>query len=148
MCKHTKVNRKSRVYLYKDRVENDRKCFEIPALLSCEWESPESGKIQNNIYVLNFPTPFSAEFSRSQDKRVGISKNFMSFSTLFLYIPWLSEIISTTSSKFNGLTSIDDAGTAFCNTNSTNPISKKILEMVCILVICIFQIVIVGRSRS
>ena len=37
------------------------------------------------IYViLNFPTLFSAEFPRSQDKRAGISKKSV-FSTLYLY---------------------------------------------------------------
>ena len=35
--------------------------------------------------LLNFPAPFSAEVPPSQDKRAGI---FMSFPTLFLYIPW------------------------------------------------------------
>ena len=46
----------------------------------------QSGKIQNNIYFFNFPTPFSAEFPRSQDKREG---NSMLFSTLILYISTL-----------------------------------------------------------
>ena len=32
--------------------------------------------------------PFSARFPHSPDKRAGISKYFLSFSTLFLYIPW------------------------------------------------------------
>ena len=49
----------------------------------------QSGKIQNNIYILNFPTLFSAEFLRLQDKRVGISKVFLSLFTLFFYIPSL-----------------------------------------------------------
>ena len=51
--------------MYKNRVKNDRKKFEIPARLSCERGNSER--------VLNFPTPFSAEFPRSQDKREGIS---------------------------------------------------------------------------
>ena len=51
-------------------------------------EEIKSGKIQNNIYILNFPAQFSAGFSHSQDKRAGISKYFLSFSTLFIYIPW------------------------------------------------------------
>ena len=40
--------------MYKNRVENDRKKFEIPALLFCEWGNSaenETGKIQN-IYML------------------------------------------------------------------------------------------------
>ena len=40
-------------------------------------------------YILNFSALFSAEFTQSQDKRAGISKNSLSFSTLFLYIPWI-----------------------------------------------------------
>ena len=47
----------------------------------------QSRKIQNNIYFLNFITSFYAEFPRSQDKREGISKIFLSFSALFLYMP-------------------------------------------------------------
>ena len=46
-----------------------------------------------NIYFLNFPTPISAEIPRSQDKRAGISKFFLSFSTLFLYIPWYLALV-------------------------------------------------------
>ena len=46
----------------------------------------QSGKIQTtNIYILNFPAPFSAEFPCLKDKRAGISNLFLSFSTLFLY---------------------------------------------------------------
>ena len=51
-------------------VKNDRNIFEILALYANE--EIQSWKIQNSIYVLNFPTPFSAEFPGSQDKRVGI----------------------------------------------------------------------------
>ena len=43
------------------------------------------GKLKKNIYILNFPTPFSADFPRSQDKRMEISKKFLLFPTLFLY---------------------------------------------------------------
>ena len=35
-------------------------------------EEIQSKKIQNNIYILNFPTLFSARFPRSQDNRAGI----------------------------------------------------------------------------
>ena len=53
-------------------------------------EEIQSGKIQNNMLILNFPAPFSAGFPLTlQDKRVGISKVFLSFLTLFLYIPWV-----------------------------------------------------------
>ena len=47
----------------------------------------QSRKIPNNIYILNFLAPFSAEFPSSQDKRVEILKKYMSFATQFLYIP-------------------------------------------------------------
>ena len=50
-------------------------------------EEIQSGKIKNNIYLFNFPALFYAEFPHSQDKRAEISKMFMSFTTLFLYIP-------------------------------------------------------------
>ena len=46
------------------------------------------GKFRISLYNLNFPTPFSVEFPHSQDNRAGISKKFLSFSTLFLYVPW------------------------------------------------------------
>ena len=44
--------------MYKNRVENDIKFFEIPALLSCEWgNSAENGAGKFKIYVfLYFPT--------------------------------------------------------------------------------------------
>ena len=49
--------------MYKNRVENDRIVFEIPALLSCECGNPaENGMGKFKIY------------SFSQDKRAGISK--------------------------------------------------------------------------
>ena len=44
--------------MYKDRVENDRKTFEIPALLSCErGNSAENrvGKFKKYV-IFNFPT--------------------------------------------------------------------------------------------
>ena len=80
--------------MYKNRVKNDGIFFEIPTLLSCKQENQaenRAGKFKiTYIYIiLNFPTLFSAGFPRLQDKRAGISKNFLSFSTLFLYIPWL-----------------------------------------------------------
>ena len=65
--------------MYKNRVENYRNYFEIPSLLSCErGNSAENG-------VGKFKT--RSEFPRSQDKRAGISNFFLSFFTLFLYIP-------------------------------------------------------------
>ena len=48
--------------MYKKRVNNDRKKFEIPA------------QIQNNLNILNFPALFSAEYPHLKDKRAGISK--------------------------------------------------------------------------
>ena len=70
--------------MYENRVKNDRKKIEIPVN-----KEIQSGKIQNNIYILNFLALFSAGFPCSQDKREGISKHFLSFFifTLFLYIP-------------------------------------------------------------
>ena len=52
-------------------------------------------EIQNNIYIFfNIPTTFYAEFPRSQDKRAGISKDFLSLSTLFLYIRWVRYLVT------------------------------------------------------
>ena len=44
--------------MYKNRVENDGKLFEIPALLSCKrGNATENGAKKFKIYViLNFPT--------------------------------------------------------------------------------------------
>ena len=57
-------------------------------------EEIQSGKIQNNIYILNFPTSFSAEFCCSQDKRVGISTNLsLILFSIFLYLCILMHII-------------------------------------------------------
>ena len=64
--------------MYKNRVKNNRNFFEIPALLTCE-QGNQEGKIQNNIYILNFPILFSAGFPRSQDKRTGISNFFYTY---------------------------------------------------------------------
>ena len=50
--------------MYKNKVKNNRKSFEIPTLSSCEQENPEWKN--SNL--------FSAEFPRLQDKRVGISR--------------------------------------------------------------------------
>ena len=71
--------------MYKNRVKNDRMFLKF-LLFYLANEGIQSGKIQNNINILNFPASFSAEFTRSKDKRVGISKLFLSYSTLFLYI--------------------------------------------------------------
>ena len=49
------------------RVKKDR-IFEVPA---CE---QGNSKIQNNLYFLNFSTPLSAEFHRSQYKKSGVFK--------------------------------------------------------------------------
>ena len=70
--------------MYKNRVENNRKKkFQIPALLSCEWENLklhwENSKYIGTYVILNFPAPFFAGFPRSQDKRAGISKKILSF---------------------------------------------------------------------
>ena len=72
--------------MYKNRVKNDKFFLKFPLFYLAN-EEIQRGKIPNNIYILNFPTPFSTGFSRSQDKRAGIRKKFLSFSTQFLYIP-------------------------------------------------------------
>ena len=63
--------------MYKDRVENDRIFFEIPALVFLEIKI-------NNIY---FPSLFPAEFSNSQNERALNSNYFflLSFTTLLIY---------------------------------------------------------------
>ena len=66
--------------------------FKFP-LLCLSNEEIQSGNIQNNVYFFYFPTPFSAGFPHSQDKRAGISKKILSFSTLFLYICWQYKIL-------------------------------------------------------
>ena len=49
-------------------------------------EEIESRKIPNNIYILNFPTPFSAGFPHSLDKRAGISKkNSVVLYSIFIH---------------------------------------------------------------
>ena len=40
--------------MYKNRVKNDIKNFEIPVLVSCKRGNPNLGKIQNKMYILNF----------------------------------------------------------------------------------------------
>ena len=46
-------------------------------------EEIQSGKIQNYIYYFEFS---HSGFPQSEDKRAGISKIFLLFFTLFLYI--------------------------------------------------------------
>ena len=70
--------------MYKNWVKNNRNNCEIPALLSCKQGNPE--RETSKLFVYYF------EFSRSgfpywEDKRVAISKIFLSFFTLFLYTP-------------------------------------------------------------
>ena len=68
------------------RVENDRNFVEITALLSCKWGTSaenKGGKFENICYF-----EFSCSgFPRSQDKTAGISKKFVSFSTLSQWAP-------------------------------------------------------------
>ena len=75
--------------MYKNWIKYDRKIFEIPSLLSCKQGNPAEngvGKIRNICYF-----EFShSGFPCSQDKRVGISKKFLSFFTLFLNFFWNS----------------------------------------------------------
>ena len=64
--------------MYINRVKNDRKFFEIPTLLSCQRENPEHGNSKQHIHILNFPSPFSAEFPHSQLEHV-LNTNTKSF---------------------------------------------------------------------
>ena len=76
------------IVMYKKRVENDIIFFwnSCSFILWMKKSSRKwSGKIQNICYF-----EFShSGFPHSQDKRAGISKKFLSFFTLFFYIPWL-----------------------------------------------------------
>ena len=65
--------------MYKNRVKNNRKLFEIPAFYLSN-EEIQSGKIQNNI--CNFEFSHSSGFPHSQDKRMGVPK----IISVFLYI--------------------------------------------------------------
>ena len=75
--------------IYKNMVKNDRNNFDIPAHLLCN-EEIQSRKIQNYINYFEF---FYSGFPRSHDKRLGISKLFLSFFILFLYIPWPGDLV-------------------------------------------------------
>ena len=70
--------------MYKNRAENDRIFFEIPALLSCEWGNSAENRAGNSKYICYFEFSHSG-FPHSQDKRAGISKKNLFFFTLFLY---------------------------------------------------------------
>ena len=52
-------------------------CEKKNCLANKEIQSRKIQKNNNSIYILNFPTPFSAKFPHSQDKRAGISKIFI-----------------------------------------------------------------------
>ena len=73
--------------MYKNGVQNDRKKFEIPAdlLLYLRTKKSRAGKLKLTcrfwISLLHFLLNFLVRYK----KRVGISKVFLSFSTLFLY---------------------------------------------------------------
>ena len=72
--------------LYKNRVENDRNCFEIPTLLSCEQENSAekgAGKIQKIYVVLNFP---ALDFHIHKIKEWEFQKKFCCSLTSGLYI--------------------------------------------------------------
>ena len=57
--------------MYKNRVKNDRKFFEIPSHLSCEWGKPEQENSKWHIYIfLNFSASFYAEFPRLQYDKI------------------------------------------------------------------------------
>ena len=74
--------------MYKNRVENDRKNFEIPTLLFCK----RGNSVENGVGKFKMVCYFEFGCPHSQDKRAGISKkNFVIFTLvfllLFLYIP-------------------------------------------------------------
>ena len=80
--------------MYKNRVKNDRIFFLKFPLFYLMNEEIQSRKIQNSIYILNFPAPFSAGFPCLQDKREWeFQKKILSFFILFLYIPCMNLII-------------------------------------------------------
>ena len=54
-------------------------------LFHLPYEEIQSGKIQNNIYFLNFPAPLSAECPHLQDKRAEISVFSVVFYPIFVH---------------------------------------------------------------
>ena len=86
--------------MYENRVEKDKKIFEIPALLSCKRENSAEngvGKFKICTYViLNFHTQ---DFLARNMKEWEFQKNILSFFTLFLYIPGLIHIQKKTHYK-------------------------------------------------
>ena len=63
--------------MYKNRVENDRNFFEIPALLSCEQGNSAENRVwENSKYVCCFEFSCSG-FPCSKDKSAGISKKIL-----------------------------------------------------------------------
>ena len=70
--------------IYKNREKNDRNFFLKFPLFYLANEEIQRRKIQNNIYILNFPAQFPVEFHHSQDKRARIPKKYLSF---LIHIP-------------------------------------------------------------
>ena len=74
--------------MFKNRVENDRNIFEIPAPLFCQRGNSaeyEAGKFKIYTYVL---LTFSAlDFLNRKIKVRKFEKKILSFFILFLYIP-------------------------------------------------------------
>ena len=73
--------------MYKNRVKNDRKIFEIPAILLSSQLQQGNPEQENSRYNFEF---FGSGFPHSQEKRMGISKVFLSFFTLPFYIRTLT----------------------------------------------------------
>ena len=72
--------------MYKNREKNNRKNFEIPALLSCEWGNPEQENSKKILrYIYNF------EFSRYLDFDQKKSSNFEMVATWW-YTVWIDII--------------------------------------------------------
>ena len=111
--------------MYKNRVKNNRIFFLNFPLFYLANEKIQSGKIQNNIYFLNFITSFYAEFPRSQDKREVISRIILSFSTIFLYIPCYNNILkdNLTRNEYNFF--YTDSRWAAATQTITNALYKK-----------------------
>ena len=72
--------------------------FPIPLFYLANKEIQQKTERENSKYICYFEF-FRSGFPHLQNKRVGISKKFLSFSTLFLYIPWKKLLIKGTNLK-------------------------------------------------
>ena len=90
--------------MYKNRVKNNRFFFwnsHSFILRTRKSSRKQSRKIQNSICYFEF-SRFG--FLRLLDKRAEISKKFLSFFTLFLYISWIGYLIIWSSNYWESRT--------------------------------------------